>query len=487
VKFDDVAVGLHPATRERFGSYGEAIVHFLRELDRRVKSFDPSCRLVYLPQCYTSRSAYRGFARAIRAAGGLPEDAALCWTGPEVISPVIPAEDVREYLEAFGAKTGLLYDNHLREGDFAPLRGRKADLVPLLVGVFSERSSRLTRMTRCDWNWNPEAYDPDRALKLACRETAERDPAAYRALLDLVRALDTGPAADGRLPRAERIARLRVRNAAIRRRLPPLEKAMGSGRSAVARIRKTVEKRLRKQALLEASGYREAVAVRATSAVVVDGVANEAAWHDARPLDEFVTWTADAWNKLGPRMGRPVPLARRTEVRILRDEKALYVTARCRSDLPIAEGRCCDHAPRYAKRHGDDPTWWTRIDPRTRDVNGVWHTPALELFLAPGEDAARYVHLVGNVAGLTYDQRGGEPFGAFDPAWTVAGRVEEDGRSFTIEVAIPFESLGVPAPKPGEVWGFNLARTWPDHQVWSFAWGPMGFHTPEEFGTLRFE
>ena len=41
--------------------------------------------------------------------------------------------------------------------------------------------------------------------------------------------------------------------------------------------------------------------------------------------------------------------------------------------------------------------------------------------------------------------------------------------------------------KKGDVWGMNLCRTAPARQMWTFVWGPGGFHTPEDFGLLIFE
>jgi hypothetical protein len=489
LKFDDTIVALEKATAERFGSYGEAVCHLFRELDRRVKALDPTCRLFYLPPAYYTSAAYPEIAREIRAAGGLPEDVGLCWTGPEVFSAEIPLEDCRRYMEAFGCTRtkGLIYDNYLREREYSPLRGRGSELTRVLSGVFSERSTRLTRMTRCDYNWNPGAYEPARALKLACRETVGRDPRAYRALYDLVTYLDRNRHLPSRLSRTEKLARTRRVNAELGRLVGPLERVLDARRPIVVDLRQTVDVRLRKQSRLEESGFREARAARREGEVRVDGILDESAWSRATTLEDFVVWDQAAWNRLRAAMGRPVPLAGGTSVKILWDDERLYFGAVARSDAAVEASVCCALSRRSRRKHNRGKVWWTRLENAGRDVYGVWHSPSLELFVAPGSDRMNYFHLVANVAGHTYDKFSGQPPEMWDPDWTVAGRMDEAGRGFTIEVAIPFAAFRKPAPAKGDVWGLNVCRAWPGHQMWSFVWGPGGFHTPEDFGTLVFD
>ena len=64
-------------------------------------------------------------------------------------------------------------------------------------------------------------------------------------------------------------------------------------------------------------------------------------------------------------------------------------------------------------------------------------------------------------------------------------------RSWTAEVAIPFETLGVRPGKPGRAWSFNLTRSARDPDDASFledtAWSPTGersSHVPNMFGYI---
>ena len=73
------------------------------------------------------------------------------------------------------------------------------------------------------------------------------------------------------------------------------------------------------------------------------------------------------------------------------------------------------------------------------------------------------------------------------------------GEAFVVEFAIPFATLGVPAPKPGDKWGFNICRTRraKEHPkrdgsprqltAWSIPYAYANFHVPSYFGTVTFE
>ena len=79
----------------------------------------------------------------------------------------------------------VIYDNLGREGDHGPLRGRGADLPAEVDGVFGERGEVLNRITRLDYSWNPNAYDPERSHLLACREVVGAAAAPYLSRLIL--------------------------------------------------------------------------------------------------------------------------------------------------------------------------------------------------------------------------------------------------------------------------------------------------------------
>lgn len=490
-KFDDVIVGMTDETAKRFdNNYGAAICFFVKEMDRRAKQLDPSCKLYYLPQCYYSNSFYPEFAKAIRDAGGLPEDTGLCWTGTGVFSRTIPLEDTIAYMEAFGCtKTkGMIYDNFMRKGDNFPIRGRGPELLPHLDGIFSENSTYFNRITRCDFNWNPEAYNSERSLKLACRETVRRNPKAYRALYALVNYYDKNHELDLHSSRDGKIAATQKVNVELKKLLAEamaVEELQRNG--IVSGLSRAIGVRLKKEAKMRAAGYRQVGVVRIEAAPKIDGKLHEAVWQRAAVISDFVNWDQARWQKLGENMGAPVRADQRTTIRLAYDENNLYIGALCKSDKPVNETNCCSLSHRAIKNYGGVKLWWPNVDPATRDVYGVWHSPALELFVAPHQDRMNYYHMIGGVTGLTYDKYSGQPEPMWDPDWKVAGATSKDGTEFSIEIAIPFASFGLEGVKPGDTWGMNFCRVWPGHQMWSFVWSPRGFHTPEDFGTLTFK
>ena len=126
---------------------------------------------------------YDHCAQALLARGPLPKDVGLSVCGPEVISWTIPTACLRDYRQLYGLDgKAQIYDNFGRGGEFFAYRGRDVDLWTEVDCVFGERGTPVTRITVYDFLWNPQAYEPDRSLKLAVRELAGRDPKLYRAL-----------------------------------------------------------------------------------------------------------------------------------------------------------------------------------------------------------------------------------------------------------------------------------------------------------------
>ena len=61
---------------------------------------------------------------------------------------------------------------------------------------------------------------------------------------------------------------------------------------------------------------------------------------------------------------------------------------------------------------------------------------------------------------------------------------EEGG--WLVEILVPFESLGVSPPKPGEVWGINLTRSLRGTKVTQLFCTHGSNHRPEMFGQMLF-
>ena len=111
-----------------------------------------------------------------------------------------------------------------------------------------------------------------------------------------------------------------------------------------------------------------AYAAEARPAPQIDGKPDDKAWDKARPLR--ITRTLDG---TGP---APQP----SEVRLLRDEKSLYIAVRCVDPL-------VDKVEAQRRPHDDD----------------LWQDDSVEVFL--GFEGA-YFHFGVNTAGSTYDAKG---------------------------------------------------------------------------------
>lgn len=129
----------------------------------------------------------------------------------------------------------------------------------------------------------------------------------------------------------------------------------------------------------------------------------------------------------------------------------------------------------------------------------IYEEEVVEAFLAP-TDARHYLELESSPFGAWFEARIESPDGRRDTmqadrAWTCAGweraaRVREGG--WDVEWAIPFVSIGAPAPQPGSRWRANFFRidqaNGGEYSAWSpTLLDPPDFHVPARFGVLHFE
>ena len=174
--------------------------------------------------------------------------------------------------------------------------------------------------------------------------------------------------------------------------------------------------------------------------------------------------------------GSPLRLA--TAVRLFHDQANLYVRFNALDDEIVA----------------------TRFD---RDAP-IYEEDAFEIFLAP-ERPERYFEFEVSPVGTLFDAVVDSPQRdratmKVDRKWNCAGfwgavrseRRRDGMLDMAVLAAIPFASLGVPAPQPGTSWLANFYRIDRSSSGDFFgAWSPTmrspaDFHVPDAFGTLRF-
>ena len=210
---------------------------------------------------------------------------------------------------------------------------------------------------------------------------------------------------------------------------------------------------------------------RTTAPIEPDGVLDEAAWSTA-PVLSF----ADS-------LGRPKPLAFPTRLRLLYDDRFLYVGFEA-TDRDVTE--------LYAAR--DDP---------------IYEHEAVELFIMPNVQAPAlgpYVELQASPGGVIFDASFTGPRRGMNKAYgaqqtvgtTIDGTLNDPqpDRRWISEWRVPFAGIrGVKAaPKPGDEWRMNAFRI-EKFQRGSAngaeysAWSPPGigdFHHVARFGRMRF-
>lgn len=175
---------------------------------------------------------------------------------------------------------------------------------------------------------------------------------------------------------------------------------------------------------LSAHDGQEAATVRAIGAISVDGRLDEASWASAPVATGFL--------QRDPNQGEPA--TEPTELRIVYDDKALYVGARLYDSEPLK-------IVRQLSRRDEE----TEADRFT-------------LYLDPHHDHTTGVAFQVTAAGV---QRDGVLFDdnfedqTWDAVWESAVTVDDKG--WTVEMRIPFSQLRFPTA-PGHTWGVNARR-----------------------------
>ena len=183
----------------------------------------------------------------------------------------------------------------------------------------------------------------------------------------------------------------------------------------------------------------------------IDGVLNDPAWEEAAVLSEFRLRNSRT------------PATQQTTVRLVFDDKRLYLGVECRDATPKAIKAACT----------------------ARDSSGIFNDDTFEMLLGPKTDyATSYWHVAFNAAGAVYDAVVSEK--AYNLQLESAAKITDSG--WTLEVAVPFASLGVKDIPLGKTWRANFCRMRKPEPAEASAWNAFdrGFHEPKNFGALKF-
>lgn len=491
LKFDDSGSEMSPATLARFGRGGffKALHHFLTGMHRRIKRLDAGNRVFFMPRPYYANSfELASYAKALLSHGPLPAEMGLSVCGPEVISRRIPTGCLKELRVLFGLKAkAQIYDNAGRGGEYFACRGRAADLWKEVDCLFPERGTPVTRITVCDYLWNPQAYDPKRSLLLALRELASGRPEVYGPLRDYVLYYNRNRWPAAAMSHRRAVEHFRKTNRELKARYdalaPLLEKSPSAqevkladelwGRSfewgEYARLRRRMEF----EPYMSASGWRDGRVARAAKPPTVDGRLDEPAWSKAPKLPAFVrpAWSA----KQPPQRAAP---DESTTVRLLYTRSHVYIGI----------------VFTYKKRP-EVPSWakdlWKDL-PRPGQGNLAWRVPCFELFFDVAGRREDYYQIIANIAGVWLSKH----FGVYEPgkvgrAWRpdLKFAFQLGDRGGTFEAAVRLADLTDAPPAPGRAWGFQCFRSkMGTFSVFSGVFDLVGGeHAASQFGRIVFE
>lgn len=197
-------------------------------------------------------------------------------------------------------------------------------------------------------------------------------------------------------------------------------------------------------------------------------------WDPTVPLDRL-PWSEVSQLTLDYLADGTGPPGQPTQVRLCRDEEALYIRFECADR---------DAWGTYGRR--DDP---------------IYKEEAIEVFLAPGgDDPVRYYEFEVSPRGTLFDAVVHNPTSqridmVADTSWDCPGLLWRAGageaaQDWWAALAIPWSALG-PEPRP-EVWRANFFRIErprdgaPEFSCWSpTLTSPADFHKPARFGVLE--
>lgn len=175
-----------------------------------------------------------------------------------------------------------------------------------------------------------------------------------------------------------------------------------------------------------------ASAARLNGSITVDGKLDDPAWNAATPITKFT--------QSQPHEGEPA--TQRTEIRILYDDKALYIGARVYDSLG-AKGIRAPLARRDQLLDGNGN-------------NGSFNsltTDKIVVVLDPYHNHIDQAWFEVNPAGVKGDQFNGDP--SWDPIWEAATHVDSLG--WTAEMRIPFSQLRFSRDST-QTWGMEVWR-----------------------------
>jgi len=197
-------------------------------------------------------------------------------------------------------------------------------------------------------------------------------------------------------------------------------------------------------------------AVKVDAGPRIDGVLDDAVWQTATPVESFA--------QQEPNLGQPA--SERTEVRVIFDERTIYIGVKAYQAGGVATGGAAGADP-HAEHRGEAAGRTVVATEMRRDSDRLFDEDNFQVILDTFKDSRNgYMFLTtplgAKLEQQIFDEGEGGGRGAtsninrnWDGVWDAAAKVTEDG--WTAEMAIPTNTLRF-KPNDEQTWGINFLR-----------------------------
>jgi hypothetical protein len=483
------------------GDAAKTVKYLLDMLDEERKRLNSTIRIGYMGSAYSLGHQPYSEGKALKQINALEKADVMVHNGLEVFTFAYPEKAAETYRETFGFKGDLvLYDCQCLRKPLDPFDLQDKGVYRQLAGVSLQNASYFFAVCALDYAWNPQAYDPERALKIACREWSERDPELYKACYELIaywRSQDFIKEYVSRDKLLQMEAQITDGLLARVDKLVPLLEARGRSEDAtfftaadtVSEIGHRPSRRKLFYPLMQKHGFPEYHVQRVTAPIAIDGKLDEDAWKNAATMEGFIQ---PGYRFTKPEKGKdwpetlsaikPLPLDGRNVVaRALYADDAIYYSF-------VISGVPTDVVEKIRekqKEKGAVPT----------HTPACWRMgPTVELYVNPDFTHIEYWQTICTTPNA-YTGVVSQRFDPADPTFVWNPKVDfrfvlQDDSTLVFEGKLPLDQK-LPPPKKGAIWNADMQvyGFWKglDPVRWAFSyetWGPVPFR---RYGRWIFE
>lgn len=251
ILFDDVPRTMNEQDQKAFPSLATAQAHVANEIAERMRALDDEIAFAFCPTEYHGE-ADRPYLRELGAA--LDPSIMVYWTGPQICSERIDADDAKNFAAILGRKP-LYWDNYpvndaamIGELHIRPYQGRSSELSALAQGMVLNpmplfEASKIALSTAAQFFTSPHDYDPEAAFDEALTHLGISPDAqgAWRFFADTVRMSPIELDDHSRFTQTVSQGMRLLRRGRAREGLDVLDALFKEGKQAVATIRSDVE------------------------------------------------------------------------------------------------------------------------------------------------------------------------------------------------------------------------------------------------------